>query len=128
MFSETRLAQINERLKERRPAPGDYDPDRYNEHYQRIKQKNKDLHMKLTLRLYDPNFGKQKLGKLRAQALIEAPGPLSYCTKKNKSSKLGTFQKEITKRGPLELNNSVSPNHYDPMKTLSMCSSLENLK
>jgi hypothetical protein len=78
MFTETRLAQVREKLKERRPAPGDYDPDRYNEHYRRIKHRKMDLHMKMTLRLYDPNFGKEKLGKLRAQALIEAPGPLSY--------------------------------------------------
>ena len=58
----------------------------------------KNLALKLTLRLYDPNWDFGKLGTRRASEVVNAPGPLSYQPKYHKPSKPGTIPNFKTPR------------------------------
>lgn len=125
VVSEVRIKEIQDRkrLKDKRPSPGDHNPEKLDEHYKKYRLRPS---LERTLRLYDKSILKEAFAK-RHKSVVVSPGPHEYNPRLSKINNPGTFQKETAPRGVLKEDLGVSPHTYDTQRGLSMCSSLEKL-
>ena len=94
IMRQNKLTDIQERaiLKERKPSPGDHNPENYENYYKKLRLGHaRNIKLKETLRLYDPIFAstKGKKGSVGSSAI--EPGPSYYSPLKLKPSKPSTF-------------------------------------
>ena len=110
------------------PGPANYNPDNYDQYIKSkqivpAKPKKPSIdRLSLTLKLYDPNWQKGMIGTQSSEEV----SPSSYKPKLFRKPSPVKFTTQKTNRGVIKVEDfGPSPQSYDLVSGLSMCSSLE---